>query len=239
VTSPVASPGTQPTPSANQSAPAAAVQPARSRPFVILDAAHGGSETGAVFSPTLLEKTVNLALARRVQKELEARGIPVVLTRVGDTLLSWDQRATSANTSHASLYVALHASSSGHGVRVYTAMLAPLVAANAAPNPAPPPQGQPNRSFVRWEQAQSPYLDKSNLAASALAAECVSQGLPVRRSMAPLRPLNSITLAAVGVEVAPLGSSADELANPEYQQKIATALASAIATLRAKLEAAQ
>ena len=87
---------------------------------MILDAAHGGSETGAVLSPTLLEKTVNLALARRLQKELEARGIPVVLTRVADNLLTWDQRAVSANTSHASLYVALHSSSSGHGVRVYT-----------------------------------------------------------------------------------------------------------------------
>jgi N-acetylmuramoyl-L-alanine amidase len=54
-----------------------------------------------------------------------------------------------------------------------------------------------------------------------------------------LRPLNNITLAAVAVEVAPLGSSPDELGSAQYQQKIATALASAIANLRGKLEAAQ
>ena len=93
---------------------------ARPRPLSFSDAAHGGYETGAVLSPTLLEKNVNLALARRLQKELEARGIPVVLTRVADNLLTWDQRAVSANTSHASLYIALHSSGSGHGVRVYT-----------------------------------------------------------------------------------------------------------------------
>ena len=61
----------------------------------------------------------------------------------------------------------------------------------------------------------------------------------MRSSAAPLRPLNNITLAAVAVEVAPLESSADELGSAEYQQKIATALASAIANLRGKLEAAQ
>jgi N-acetylmuramoyl-L-alanine amidase len=210
--------------------PAAAGQhPAvpRSRPFVILDAAHGGYETGAVFSPTLQEKSVNLALARRLQKELEARGVPVVLTRVADNLLTWDQRAVSANTSHASLYVALHSSSSGHGVRVYTALV-----------PVAQP-GQSNHSFLPWELAQSPFLEQSNTAATAIAAECGAEGLPARSSAAPLRPLNSVTLAAVAVEIAPLGAAADELGQAEYQQKIAAALASGIASLRAKLETAQ
>jgi N-acetylmuramoyl-L-alanine amidase len=199
----------------------------RVRPFVILDAAHGGYETGAVFSPTLMEKTVNLALARRLQKELDSRGIPVVLTRVADNLLTWDQRAVSANTSHAVLYVALHSSSSGHGVRVYTSML-------------PPPQpGQTKRSFLPWELAQSPFLQQSAVAASALAAECTANGLPVRSSVAPLRPLNSVTIAAVAIEVAPLGRSADELNSAEYQQKVVAAIASGIASLRGKLEAIQ
>jgi N-acetylmuramoyl-L-alanine amidase len=199
----------------------------RVRPFVILDAAHGGSETGAVFSPELMEKTVNLALARRLQKELEARGIPVVLTRIADNMLTWDQRAVSANTSHAVLYVALHSSSSGHGVRVYTSMI---------PSPQP---GQTNHSFLPWELAQSPFLQQSGVAASALAAECMASGLPVRSSSAPLRPLNSVTLAAVAIEVAPLGSSADELNTAQYQRKVAAAIASGIAALRGKLEGGQ
>jgi len=199
---------------------------ARAHPFVILDASHGGYETGSVFSPTLMEKTVNLALARRLQKELDARGIPVVLTRIADNLLTWDQRAVSANTSHSTLYVALHSSSSGHGIRVYTSMV-------------PPPQaGQTTRSFLPWESAQSPYLGQSSIAASTIAAECGYNGLPVRSSAAPVRPLNSVTIAAIAIEVAPLGSSADELGNPEFQQKVAVALASGIATLRGKLEVA-
>ncbi len=204
-----------------------AAHAAHARPFVILDAAHGGSETGAIFSPTLQEKAINLALAKRLQKELETRGIPVVLTRIADNLLTWDQRAVSANTSHASLYIALHASTSGHGVRLYTAMIPTLQ------------PGQSSRSFLPWELAQSPFLPQSNIAATALAAECNSASLPVRTSSAPLRPLNSVTVAAVAVEVAPLGSSADELSAAEYQQKVVNALATAIVSLRSKLEAGQ
>ena len=209
-----------------QPRPPAAPPPPRPRPFVILDAAHGGDNSGAALSPTLLEKTVTLALARRLQKELEARGIPVVLTRVSDNSLTWDQRAVSANTSHAALYVAIHASTSGHGVRLYTSMVALQ-------------SGQARHSFSPWELAQSPYLQQSSLAAAALAAQCAADGLPARRSTAPLRPLNNVTLAAVALEVAPLGSSPDELATPEFQQRIATSLASAIASLRGKLEEAQ
>jgi len=198
----------------------------RMRPFVILDAAHGGNDNGVEFSSTLQEKTVNLALARRLQKELEARGIPVVLTRTADNALTADQRAISANTSHASLYVALHAAATGHGVRIYTALLAP----------AQPGQGA--RAFVPWETAQSPYLAKSIAAAATLASGCDMAGVPVRSSAAPVRPLNSVTLAAVAVEIAPLGPSAEELTSPEYQQKIAAALASGIAVLRSQVEVA-
>ena len=39
-------------------------------------------------------------------KRTGCAGIPVVLTRIADNLLTWDQRAVSANTSHASLYIA-------------------------------------------------------------------------------------------------------------------------------------
>jgi len=223
---PAAAPAAQPaTPGAQPAAPAPApVTP--KRPFVILDASHGGSESGAVLSSTLLEKSVTLALARRLQKELDARGIPTVLTRVADNDLTWDQRAVSANTSRAMLYVALHASTSGHGVRFYTAML-----------PAAQP-GQGRRSFLLWELAQSPYLTQSNTAAAALAAQCAAGGLPVRSLIAPVRPLGSMTEAAIAVEVAPLGSSPDELAAAAYQQKIASALAAGIAGLRGKWEAA-
>ena len=201
--------------------------PQRSRPFVILDASHGGSETGAVLSPTLLEKTVNLALARRLQKELESRGIPVVLTRVADNLLTWDQRAISANTSHASLYVALHSSASGHGVRIYTSLV------------APPQPSRTNAVFCPGSWRSRPTWTSPRQLPQPWRRNAARMGLPVRISAAPLRPLNSVTLAAVAVELAPLGTLPANSARAQYQQKIAESLATAIAALRSKLEAAQ
>jgi N-acetylmuramoyl-L-alanine amidase len=168
----------------------------------------------------LVEKNVTLAVARRLQKELEARGIAVVLTRVADNVLTSEQRALSANTSHAMLYVALHASGSGHGLRFYTALLPRQDA------------GEGQRRFVRWDAAQSAYLLQSQTASAAISAECASGGLPVRNSSAALRPLNSVMTAAVAVELAPLGGSPDELGDAQYQQKLAVSLASGISRLR-------
>jgi N-acetylmuramoyl-L-alanine amidase len=62
--------------------------------------------------------------------------------------------------------------------------------------------------------------------------------LTARTSAAPLRPLNSVTIPAVAVEIAPTDGNAEELASPEYQQKVAAALATGIAALRDKLEVA-
>jgi N-acetylmuramoyl-L-alanine amidase len=53
------------------------------RPLVVLDAGHGGSETGAA-SGKLIEKDLNLTIALSAAAALRARGIDVVLTRASD-----------------------------------------------------------------------------------------------------------------------------------------------------------
>jgi len=50
-------------------------------------------------------------------------GITTLVLRDSDANLSLDDRAFFANTTHAAVYIALHAASSGHGVRIYTALL--------------------------------------------------------------------------------------------------------------------
>lgn len=226
---------TPPTPSVNVPSPsgvgAAQHVAPKPRPFVVLDAAHGGFDNGAGLTAGLPEKSVTLAFARRLQHELEARGVGVVLTRSGDQTLGNDQRAVAANTSHATLYLALHASSSGHGVHVYTAML--------ASNPASGSSSSSPRSFVPWRTAQAGQLTNSAAAASALADACAAASIPTSRSAVPLAPLNSVTLAAVAVELAPLGSAAGELASSSYQSRLAAALADGIVAARGKLESGQ
>src|SRR5579859_5649161 len=79
------------------------VQPVVTPPLIMIDPAHGGSESGAVLNPTILEKDVTLALARRLRLDLSARGFVVELVRDSDINLSTDDRAAKSNAAHPAL----------------------------------------------------------------------------------------------------------------------------------------
>src|SRR6266849_1775541 len=128
-------------PSANQSpVPLQSAPPSRAL-FIMIDPAHGGSEPGAVLNAAIPEKDVTLSIARRLRQELAARGIPALLIRDGDATVSTDQRAQIVNSAHPALYIAVHATSQGSGMRIYTAML-PVAGENAGP-------------FVDWQTAHA------------------------------------------------------------------------------------
>jgi N-acetylmuramoyl-L-alanine amidase len=215
---------------ATPGAPAAPVQPTPAAPvptsvarryFAVVDASHGGDDHGETLSNTLLEKDVTVALARGLRQELESRGIPTLVLRDSDATLSLDQRAIFANAGHAAIYITVHASSSGHGVRVYTALL--------------PLDGDDRGTFRAWNTAQHAALPLSQITANAVAAEFQRRQIPVRTLTAPLRPLNNVTGPAIAVEVAPQGSDSSQLTAPDYQQLVTSAVATAIAATRDQL----
>ena len=212
------SPG-QPPPAASTTTPA--TPPAARRYFAVVDASHGGDDHGETLSNTLLEKDVTVALARSLRQELESRGIPTLVLRDSDANLSVDQRAIFANADRAAIYIAVHAASNGHGVRVYTALL--------------PFGGDDRGTFRAWTTAQHASLPLSQSAASAVAAELQRRQIPVRTLTAPLRPLNNLTGPAIAVEVAPQGSDSSQLTAPDYQQLVTSAVATAIAATRDQL----
>lgn len=94
---------------------------------VVLDAGHGGEvETGAVGVNGLIEKEINLRIARRTALELNHRGHSVVLTRTGDYRVPLQVRAAIANQLDASVFVSIHhnaptpQASDRPGTEVYT-----------------------------------------------------------------------------------------------------------------------
>jgi N-acetylmuramoyl-L-alanine amidase len=60
-----------------------------------------------------------------------------------------------------------------------------------------------------------------------------------RSLIAPLRPLNNITTAALALEIAPPSTDVDQLNSPAYQQSIAAGVAAGVADVRSQLEAAR
>ena len=217
-------PGNQATPAQPAATPATPPSGPWRRYFAVVDASHGGDDHGETLSSTLLEKDVTVELARSLRQELESRGIATLVLRDSDANLSLDQRAIFTNSDHAAIYVALHAASSGHGVRIYTALL---------------PYSEDDRGpFRSWGAAQHAWLPLSQSTASAVAAEMQKRQIPVRTLLAPLRPLNNVTGAAIAVEVAPQGSDLTQLTAPDYQQLITSAVATAIASTRDQLGSA-
>ncbi len=194
-----------------------------SRLLAALDPAHGGEERGAALTETLAEKDVTLGFARMLRHELETRGFAVVLLRDGDSSSTPDQRAAAANVARAAIYIGLHATSQGNGARVYTALL--------------PVEGPDKGAFHAWNAAQAPALPVSRIVAAAIAAELRKRQFPVLSSSASLRPLNTVVMPAVAVELAPGADGAADLTSANYQQQAASAIADAIVSIRERLGA--
>jgi N-acetylmuramoyl-L-alanine amidase len=194
------------------------------RYFAVVDASHGGSDRGEALSLTLAEKDVTLAFARQLREELESRGLTTLVLRDSDANLSLDERAASANTAHAALYVVIHAASSGHGIRLYTAMLPYADVGNKGP-------------FLPWSTAQSSSVPLSQSTVASIADTLKKLQVPVRTLTAPLRPLNNIMTAAIAVEVAPPAADISALNSADYQQLIAGAVANGILAMRPQLAA--
>ena len=75
---------------------------------VVVDAGHGGRDTGALGPKGTREKDVALGIARALSARLKALGFAVILTRQDDRYLTLDERTRIANDAHADLFVSIH-----------------------------------------------------------------------------------------------------------------------------------
>jgi N-acetylmuramoyl-L-alanine amidase len=178
-------------PTAQQHAPA-------NRSVILLDAAHGGTDPGANLGNKVAEKNVTLAVAAKLRATLAAQGFTVVLTRVADSgPMTPEQRAETANRSHALGCVSIHATASGLGVHIYTSALQPVAEAPDTPFAA-----------SRWESAQEGFVAQSSQLAAGLKSAFAGASLPVDVRTASVPPLDNLMCPAVAVEFAPLGPPA-------------------------------
>jgi N-acetylmuramoyl-L-alanine amidase len=90
--------------------------------IVVLDAGHGGKESGAT-GFGVQEKDINLAITLMAGKILEDNGVNVSYTRSDDSYLTLTERAEYANNLNAALFVSIHNNSftspEAHGTETY------------------------------------------------------------------------------------------------------------------------
>ncbi|MFT4111677.1 N-acetylmuramoyl-L-alanine amidase family protein [Silvibacterium sp.] len=198
------------------SIPAALPTPVTPRFVVVLDAAHGGSDTGARISSTLLEKSVTLNFSVWLRSALAARGIGVVTTRESDSDFSSTARATAANGAQAAACLLIHATATGSGVHLYTSSLAPAQATK----------------FLPWQTAQAAYVTQSLKLSSEIDSALAHAEVPVTLGRTSLQPMDSFACPTVALEIAPLQQGATThykaLTDISYQKSIIDALAAAL-----------
>jgi len=91
---------------------------------IVIDAGHGGHDTGTIGPNGLAEKDLVLDVAKRLGRLLEARlGAEVIYTRQDDTFIPLETRTAIANRERADLFISIHANSSrdsdARGVETY------------------------------------------------------------------------------------------------------------------------
>jgi N-acetylmuramoyl-L-alanine amidase len=218
---------------------------------VVLDPGHGGEADGTEGPGGTLEKTVALAVSRKVKALIESKlGLRVIMTRDDDRTLDQDQRAAVANNNHADLFVSIHANAavrpSAKGAEVFYLSVdrADLEARRRADAPATalPQLGGGMRSIelILWEAAQARHLEQSARLASIVESSLRSrvEMSPRPLQQAPFRVLVGANMPAVLIEIGYLSNPEEEkaLSSGAYQDRVAGAIFDAISRFRDEVE---
>lgn len=217
---------------------------------IVVDAGHGGHDSGAVGPGGLMEKDLVLDVTRRVAKLLEDRlDVKVRLSRDSDTFVALRDRTSLANRERADLFVSIHANAhrvaASEGVEVYflsseaTDSAARQVAAteNSVAQLEKPANGKGGAradvvKSILWELAQSEYqAESSRLAETVLDTMTQSLKIPNRGvKQAGFYVLGGAAMPAILVEIGFVTNPKEEkrLKESRYRDEIARAIVSGL-----------
>ncbi len=220
--------------------------------LVALDPGHGGTNLGAAgLISGLYEKRVTLAIARKVRGKLaKQKAINVVLCRDRDEMVPIRARVRCANDAAADLFISLHANASPpgptHGTQIgFEQYVLPVDHADR--EAALAAAGAENPAEAAWQAQRVHILIEASLdAAKRLELELadalgIERNRGVKQQGAALDVLAGVQMPAVLIEVGFIDHPVEgaELASDEGQERIATALAKALADLAARARRAR
>jgi N-acetylmuramoyl-L-alanine amidase len=213
---------------------------------IVIDAGHGGHDTGTIGPNGLMEKDLVLDVALRLGRLLETRlGADVIFTRDDDTFIPLETRTAIANERQADLFISIHANSSpdpvARGVETYYL--------NFTSNPdalevAARENAVSQKSIFELQDLVKKITLKEKIEESRELATDVQQalygGLVTRHTTlrdrgvkkAPFVVLIGANMPSILAEISFVSNPTDEakLETPDYRQKIADSLYKGIAT---------
>jgi N-acetylmuramoyl-L-alanine amidase len=205
---------------------------------IVIDAGHGGHDTGTIGPTGLMEKDLCLDVALRLGKLLQQKlpGADIVYTRADDTFIPLEERTRIANEAKADLFVSIHANSSpDHGARgVETYYLNLRGSADAmevaARENSSSQQGIHDLEDMVKKIARTEKIDESRELATdiqdSLAKRIQKTAKPVKNRgvrKAPFVVLIGADMPSILTEISFLSNPADEqlLKKPEHRQHVA------------------
>ena len=215
---------------------------------IVLDAGHGGHDSGAVGPGGLMEKELVLDVTRRAARLVDERlGLKVLLSRDGDHFVTLRDRTSFANRERADLFVSIHANahreSASEGVETYflsseaTDSAARQVAAlenGVVQLEKPSARGRADVvKSILWDLAQSEFqVESSRLAEVVLDSMTRALRIPNRGvKQAGFYVLGGAAMPAVLLEIGFVTNPKEErkLREARYRDEIARAIVEGIA----------
>jgi N-acetylmuramoyl-L-alanine amidase len=197
---------------------------------VVIDAGHGGEDSGAV-GPYGSEKNYTLDTAFRLKKRLEAAGYKTVLTRSTDVFITRPGRVAIANKYPTAIFVSIHFNSFGSSAAgLETFALAPAGTANT------------DKALKEsdFSMRRGNERDSENIAlATAVHANCLARLRGIDRGVKRDRfdVLTGILRPGILVEGGFVSNPAEgaKIHRPEYRENLAEAILGGIQNYRKAL----
>ena len=212
---------------------------------IVIDAGHGGHDSGTIGVDGIEEKDVVLDVALRLGKLLSERlGAEIVYTRSDDTFIPLETRTAIANKAQADLFISIHANSSpeesARGVETYYLNFTsdPTALDVAARENAVSDQSIHQLSDLVKKIALKDKIDESREFASDVEGSLYAGlargnlGLKDRGvKKAPFVVLIGANMPSILAEISFVTNpkDAEELARPEYRQRVAESLYKGVA----------
>jgi N-acetylmuramoyl-L-alanine amidase len=204
---------------------------------VVIDAGHGGHDTGSIGPTGFTEKELVLDVSKRLKILIEEQmGAEVILTRDADTFLALESRTQMANQEKADLFISIHANSSPEkAVRgVETFFLNLNTQSRDALSTATRENAASEKKIHELQDILQKIVLNDKADESRELAKHVQTAMSTRSNagsnrgvkQAPFVVLVGATMPSVLAEVSFISNPEEEkrLKTPEYRQKIAESL---------------
>jgi N-acetylmuramoyl-L-alanine amidase len=214
---------------------------------IVIDAGHGGHDTGTIGPTGLMEKDLCLDVALRLGKIIQQRlpGADVVFTRSDDTFIPLEERTHIANEAKADMFISIHANSSqdtgARGIETYYLNLRGSAEAMevAARENATDDQGIHELQDLVKQIARTEKIDESKEFAEDVQDSLSKRIQKTARTVknrgvrkAPFVVLIGADMPSILTEISFLSNPADEkmLKQPEHRQRVAEGIYQGVAS---------